>query len=341
MILLWALRQRRGARHIAHKYAEYGWTTYHGHFIQMGGFVLVDGDDELSTESSAEELGHIKNSEEEISEDKLTPPALNTSLAPPVPEAFVEVDTGAPLVSESSEGGHLPEDQTLQPLAGAHQGSTQKDFESALVADSKDAVQSTSRITSVIPDELEKVGKPEPHESPSVHENERFTALPKVLGFPKKIVLFILRRLDRMRAFRKRSNMLKTPTFYAFPTTSKHINRQSIVNCSVIIIVSAIFGLIHCGGWSFAFPSIPERTLWRVCAITITIVPIVAVGLHLVACAFKLFKIHKKVPWVYLVTGRIALNEAPVFLIPREAFHGFPWKFQGVHGVKREDEMTK
>jgi len=136
-----------------------------------------------------------------------------------------------------------------------------------------------------------------------MNESERFTAFPKVFGFPKKVVLLILRRLDRMRAFRTRSSKMKTPTFYAFPTRSKHISRQSAVNCSVVVLVSAIFGLIHCVGWSFTFPSILERTLWRVCAITITIVPVVAVGLHLVASAFKLFKIHNTVPWVYLVRG--------------------------------------
>jgi hypothetical protein len=95
---------------------------------------------------------------------------------------------------------------------------------------------------------------------------------------------------------------MKIPTFYAFPTTPQHISRQSAENCSVVILVSAIFGLIHCIGWSFKFPSTPEKILWRVCAIIITIVPVVAVALHLIASAFKLMKINTTVPWVYLVT---------------------------------------
>ncbi|KAF8972236.1 hypothetical protein BDZ97DRAFT_1752822 [Flammula alnicola] len=42
LIILWAIRQWKGARFLAKKYKEHGWTTTHGHFLQMGGFMLFD-----------------------------------------------------------------------------------------------------------------------------------------------------------------------------------------------------------------------------------------------------------------------------------------------------------
>ncbi|KIJ92024.1 hypothetical protein K443DRAFT_652322 [Laccaria amethystina LaAM-08-1] len=47
LILTWALRQWRGARYIrqnVHELCDVEWTTTHGHFVQMGGFKLMDGD---------------------------------------------------------------------------------------------------------------------------------------------------------------------------------------------------------------------------------------------------------------------------------------------------------
>jgi hypothetical protein len=38
-------------------------------------------------------------------------------------------------------------------------------------------------------------------------------------------------------------------------------------------IVGSIFGAIHCIAWTFSFPSIAEKILWRVCAIAIAIGP--------------------------------------------------------------------
>jgi len=42
----------------------------------------------------------------------------------------------------------------------------------------------------------------------------------------------------------------------------------------VIVGIASAFGGIHCIGWSFAFPSSTERTLWRVASVSITSVPI-------------------------------------------------------------------
>jgi len=43
---------------------------------------------------------------------------------------------------------------------------------------------------------------------------------------------------------------------------------------TLVVIITMAFGGIHCIGWSFAFPSSIERTLWRVASLSITSVPI-------------------------------------------------------------------
>ncbi|KAF8644069.1 hypothetical protein AX16_008703 [Volvariella volvacea WC 439] len=62
VVIMWALRQRIMAAVLAEKYRNFGWTTTHDFFVQMGGLMLevekgkyevvtVDGSDELVTSS--------------------------------------------------------------------------------------------------------------------------------------------------------------------------------------------------------------------------------------------------------------------------------------------------
>ncbi|KDR73261.1 hypothetical protein GALMADRAFT_727609 [Galerina marginata CBS 339.88] len=44
LIIFWASKQWLAARYFAKCYSKDGWTMVHGYFIQMGGFVLYDGD---------------------------------------------------------------------------------------------------------------------------------------------------------------------------------------------------------------------------------------------------------------------------------------------------------
>ncbi|PPQ94245.1 hypothetical protein CVT25_006717 [Psilocybe cyanescens] len=47
MIIYWAFRQWVGARQLAARFKEFRWSNVHGHFLQMGGFMLVDGDKDM------------------------------------------------------------------------------------------------------------------------------------------------------------------------------------------------------------------------------------------------------------------------------------------------------
>jgi len=99
------------------------------------------------------------------------------------------------------------------------------------------------------------------------------------------------------------------PTFYA-PESQK--GGFSMV---IGLIISAIFGGIHCIPWWFPFPSIKEQQLWRISAVTITVVPLflivlVAVG-ALIVVAF--FKDHRG-PWAMLINVFLGLFVSLILL---------------------------
>jgi hypothetical protein len=52
---------------------------------------------------------------------------------------------------------------------------------------------------------------------------------------------------------------------------------------SLLMLVSTVFGGIHCIGWSFDFPSHTEQLLWRISSVAITGIPlgIVVIGMFL------------------------------------------------------------
>ncbi|KAF8522628.1 hypothetical protein BU17DRAFT_44502 [Hysterangium stoloniferum] len=49
LVLIWAMRQYYGAKRISEQFSEQGWTTFHGHFLQMGGFLLCRNEIILQT----------------------------------------------------------------------------------------------------------------------------------------------------------------------------------------------------------------------------------------------------------------------------------------------------
>ncbi|KDR70357.1 hypothetical protein GALMADRAFT_1350213 [Galerina marginata CBS 339.88] len=74
LMIWWAAQQWAAARELAKKYKEYGWTTSHGYFIQMGGFMLYDNDkptgvltpDELDRLRQEVKVAMPRTTEEEI-----------------------------------------------------------------------------------------------------------------------------------------------------------------------------------------------------------------------------------------------------------------------------------
>ena len=65
-----------------------------------------------------------------------------------------------------------------------------------------------------------------------------------------------------------RAGDMKIPTFYAESET----DGEAVAITFCIPIVGIVFGLIHCVGWSFNFPSSAEATLWQVSSAVLTVV---------------------------------------------------------------------
>ncbi|KZP33981.1 hypothetical protein FIBSPDRAFT_720262 [Athelia psychrophila] len=40
------------------------------------------------------------------------------------------------------------------------------------------------------------------------------------------------------------------------------------------LTATVIFGALHCAAWSYAFPSLAEKLMWRVCALAMTVIPV-------------------------------------------------------------------
>ncbi|PPQ80725.1 hypothetical protein CVT25_001845 [Psilocybe cyanescens] len=75
MVISWAFRQWLGARELADYYKGFGWSEVHGHFLQMGGFMLVDGDDDkevLSPDTFRKLLEEGKIRFPRISQDEIS-----------------------------------------------------------------------------------------------------------------------------------------------------------------------------------------------------------------------------------------------------------------------------
>jgi hypothetical protein len=63
------------------------------------------------------------------------------------------------------------------------------------------------------------------------------------------------------------------PTYYAYPTSPAMLTSVLIL----IPLLASLFGAIHCIAWSFSFPSLIARTLWRVSSLYITVSPLLFV----------------------------------------------------------------
>jgi len=68
-----------------------------------------------------------------------------------------------------------------------------------------------------------------------------------------------------------RRNSICVPCFYAARTRSDRYSRMT-----VFVLFGTIFGSIQCIAWYFTYPTDSERTLWRVTALTLTVIPFVA-----------------------------------------------------------------
>ncbi|KAI9449507.1 hypothetical protein F5148DRAFT_987538 [Russula earlei] len=121
-------------------------------------------------------------------------------------------------------------------------------------------------------------------------------------------------------------DLKRVNTFYP---NDWYAGRQSFA-VIIVIVVASTFGGIHCIGWSFAFASITERTLWRVASVSITVVPILLLPFNVLTnhwFSWLAFTSDIILLVAYLL-GRLMLLVLPLFSLrslPPAAYHVLHW----------------
>lgn len=101
------------------------------------------------------------------------------------------------------------------------------------------------------------------------------------------------------------SKLPQVPTFYAGVPTD-----PEIITADVIALVFAmIFGAVHCGAWSLAFPSHIEQLLWRTASMVLVGVP----GIYLLLMGLYAFGEQLLVKYMLL----ISLVGIPLYILAR------------------------
>jgi hypothetical protein len=83
------------------------------------------------------------------------------------------------------------------------------------------------------------------------------------------------------------------PAFWASPDAPSHTPFAGM-------LVAVVFGTIHCAAWAAAFPSAPERALWRVSAVGVAVYPALLAIPHLL---WRNGRAHDHVPLAAQVLG--------------------------------------
>ncbi|KZP19185.1 hypothetical protein FIBSPDRAFT_744342 [Athelia psychrophila] len=71
----------------------------------------------------------------------------------------------------------------------------------------------------------------------------------------------------------------RVPTFWSscrstYYDGNSHTSYLPLYADIIALSVAMVFGAVHFAAWSFTFPSLEQQTLWRVCAIAITAIPL-------------------------------------------------------------------
>jgi hypothetical protein len=81
----------------------------------------------------------------------------------------------------------------------------------------------------------------------------------------------------------------RVPSFWGDPKEAVHL---LVPHASISAVIIIVFGIIHCIGWHFQFPSNPELILWRVSSATVVVIPIIICSLTIVSFLIHKYEVH-------------------------------------------------
>ena len=107
-------------------------------------------------------------------------------------------------------------------------------------------------------------------------------AIKRAVGAVRFVVFsaFILPMSDMIgsgEAISVKPGAKRVPTFHAREVTRAESFAMGFISSTL----ATIFGGIHCIAWSFSFPTLVERTIWRIASLAITSIPSIMLALFL------------------------------------------------------------
>ncbi|KAI9507075.1 hypothetical protein F5148DRAFT_1285684 [Russula earlei] len=268
-MVMWALKQRLVAATLAKKYKGEGWTTTHGFFAIMGGFMEYDGNRPVRT------FPRIAKAE---IEDRSKGDALSKTL--------VVLQTGwfvTQCIARGVQGLPVTE---LELVTVAY--VTLNFVMYLLLLDKPLNVQCGVRVykkrQTEQPDEDVDGKVADPVGPWAVLGDALFKKLPAAIvrgptrggsrdfrdsAWLVRILMWIILTPFSVFSGEESDNSMRVTTFSSGPDSEEDESPAG----GVVLATALAFGGIHCIGWSFTFPSSAERILWRVASVSITAAP--------------------------------------------------------------------
>jgi len=294
-IIAWALRQRLAATELAEKHKGEGWTTTHGLFAIMGGFMEYEGNrpirvvfpEQLKSYSLTGNGSFPRISKAEI-EDKSKGDAISKGFVILQITWFV-----TQCIARGVQGLPITElelatvafaalnlviyllwwDKPLNVQRGVRVYKLKKRPTEEHVDDG-DAEASTGFWVALrdayfdLPATILR--------GPHLDGFDQMPWLVRVIWWPILTPLAILSGQDG-----KYEDLTKVGTFYPCEWVRMPLRGGFLVSA-----IASAFGAIHCIGWSFTFPSSSEKYLWRFASVSIFGIPIIFVPLRLAFSKF-------------------------------------------------------
>ncbi|KAI9456629.1 hypothetical protein F5148DRAFT_1017592 [Russula earlei] len=310
----WALKQRLAAAELAKNHKGDGWTTTHGFFAIMGGFMEYEGNrpirvllpEELNSYSLTGNGDFPRIAKEEI-EDKSKGDAISKALVILQTNWFV-----VQCIARGVQGLPVTElelvtvafatlnfvmyllwwDKPLNVQRGVRVYK-KRDTDEPIDDGDIEATRSVG-FWDALGDALSDLGAAIVR-GPMTEEPEMATWLIRVLMWP--LVKPLIFSLAKTRTWRV-----------------------------AVVVVTLAFGGIHCIGWSFAFPSGAEHILWRVASVTITTFPILLIPAGFSHSSFA-NSLYFALVFIYMLS-RLVLLVLPFLSLrslPTAAYHLIHW----------------
>ncbi|TFK33848.1 hypothetical protein BDQ12DRAFT_727377 [Crucibulum laeve] len=306
MILAWSIRQWLGARYIAREYrdAPFRWTVVHGHFIQMGGFMLYQEDTPLRT-LSIEEL-HSLFLDGKVEWPRLSAEAIvDKSKGDFLAKGLVILQTGwfvVQCISRGAEGLVLTALEivtlafcTLNGLMYIFWWNKPLDVQCAIpvylkdesvnsYSDAEKAVNETPPLNPAeSPDKNQTLPIPVAEDRFIQHlyamfcEDLRKKGLLWIFYYRLLYCPFVYPLLQMAYFHDMKTGAKRVPTFHVI--TFQYGERRKIGAALLVLFSASLFGAIHCIARTFDFPSATTQMMWRVSSLVIACFPLGSVFL--------------------------------------------------------------